>query len=148
MSRMTYIDVTKCFESMLQKHRQQRGEKKDILRTRKKSDYRKSSTTITKDVIALERDLPYVSGDDGAFLDKIRTTSIELNTLSGMNLSASNESQINHRRIVQDSLESRIKHVLEQYMTKVRNSKKKTRLAKRSVHKPMANQTVEGKIPL
>jgi len=141
---MTFIDVTKCFETMLQKHRHDRGETKDILRNRKKSDYRKTSAIITKNIVELERDLPYISCDDVPFLEKIRTISIDLNTLSVMRLSTSNDSQINHRRIVQDSLEDRIKKIRDQYTKQVRNSKRKERLAKRPVRRTMPSQTIEG----
>lgn len=133
---MTCTDITKTFESILQKARKEKGEIKDILRSRKKTEYRKKSGLITKKICELEARLGSVSSEDNTFMDTIHEVSVKLGDLNAIKPLLSNESSKNHRNIIHKALEARIKSVVDKYGKKVRNDKNKSRLAKRKVHKP------------
>lgn len=129
---MTCTDITKEFESILTKHRKLRGEQKDILRNRKRSEYSRQSAAVTKAIAEAERQVCFVSGDDLTFLNKVRNLVIEVSNLSDMAQVEGNSSQVKHREVVSQALDTKIKAVSDKYAKVVRAAKSKGRLAKKA----------------
>ena len=94
----------------------------------------------TVKVSALEQDVQNCSSDDPNFLERVQITSRALSDLTTALPKNSTQSQLDHRKIIGETLESKVKNILETYSKKVAKFRKRGRLGKRPIKSKMVSR--------
>ena len=91
-------------------------------------------------VLALEQDVQNCSSDDPNFLERVQITSRAVSDLATALPNNPTRSQLDHRKIIGETLESKVKNVLETYSKKVAKFRKRGRLGKRPIKSKMVSR--------
>ena len=97
-------------------------------------------------VIDLEEDVGHCSTDDPNFLERVQLVSRAVSDLSNATPENPTKSQLDHRKIISETLENKVKRVLETYSKKVAKFRKRGRLGKRPIKAKMVSKE-EAEIP-
>ena len=90
--------------------------------------------------MALEQDVQNCSNDDPIFLERVQITSRAVSDLTTALPKNSTQSQLDHRKVIGETLELKVKNVLETYSEKVAKFRKRGRLGKRSIKSKMVSR--------